>query len=311
MLTNAQKSLYLANTTIEVITKAPEKVIAQAEANAVDAIRTMLLPHESKTLQAIVTTIEGIDPKILSSVTDGIQEINNAIELHAEQISALLPPTIKTHTETFYKQAKYLEAERMGFVAAFIQPDEDAIARITSFQHLFIGAHYKDDVTERAKGIILDTITESKGALSRREVAAMLKEKMSEIIAQKGYWEVVASQVLNNARSYASLNLYNEAQIREFEICAVGDERTSAICRFLDGKMLSVEMALSRLSKYDEARSIDDVKSVVPWLTASVDGMKIGEKILSENMSGKDLQCYGVNAPPYHAKCRTTVLAVV
>lgn len=281
------------------------------ETDAVSSIRNALSQTDSEISNVFDRTLDRLNPERGASIDSSIRRITDALRNYGERVSTLVGDVLHGKSEAFYRASKELEAKKFGFVASFVRPDEVAIERINSFQHLFIGKHYKDNVTARAKKIVLDTIVENRGTLSRREIATALKSKMNDVIKQTPYWETVASQLLNNARSYSSLNLYREAEILEFEVSSVLDERTSEVCRIMDGAVFSVPVALSNLARYDEVRSIDDVKQIVPWLSSSADGLTLNGRLLGRAVSGRDLQALGVNAPPYHARCRSTVLGVV
>lgn len=113
------------------------------------------------------------------------------------------------------------------------------------------------------------------------------------------------------------------------------DERTTEICRYLDGKVFEVGDALRR---FDRLGRIDDVRREQPCVRTSTDPatgqrstfvdrdgqrVRIGDVVRSavgtsddagefaRTVSNAELMDLGVSWPPYHGLCRSTCLAVV
>ncbi len=121
------------------------------------------------------------------------------------------------------------------------------------------------------------------------------------------------------------------------QILAVLDEKTTDICRFLDGKFINVSDSLGMLERLEGVTDPDQVKTDNPWLSTGTDSdgryIRIkypdGREILvarversgvgtaddrgeySESLRMDELQVLGIGPPPYHANCRSTITPVI
>lgn len=188
---------------------------------------------------------------------------------------------------------------------------------------------------ERARQIVSDGL---EAGLGRADIARDLEAAAKDIIAGRSsfYWETVAGSFVSRGRSFAQLSSYAEAGIDRYIIEAVLDERTTEICRFLDGKTFSVESGLGTF-EHVEANP-DSVKELTPWVRDGVDssgrqvmyvdrggghtrrvaiverpglGARDARGSYSAGLSTARLQEIGVSFPPYHGLCRSSTVADV
>ena len=95
------------------------------------------------------------------------------------------------------------------------------------------------------------------------------------------------------------IQAYDEVGVTKLQIVAVMDERTSAVCRQLNGRVIPVATAAGQRDLLMAAQDPEDVKTIAPWVPA---------KDL-EGLSTKAINEQGVIMPPYHFHCRTQVVA--
>ena len=117
---------------------------------------------------------------------------------------------------------------------------------------------------------------------------------------------------MTRTRSIATVEAMELHGVAKAEIVAIMDDRTSPICQELHGriievpKMITIKNQLLNLST--EGRSSDEVKSeiqsIVPFLK-DADVQAMG------TLSSSELQDAfpSVGLPPYHWKCRTTIIS--
>ena len=112
------------------------------------------------------------------------------------------------------------------------------------------------------------------------------------------------------------------------------DQTTSEICRFLNGRIFSVEKAVKRMRHSMSLTDPEEIRNVRPWVqsgmspngdpllyfnrggerhtVAHVDEAGEGEMDragkYSKTMSNKALEAAGVNVPPLHSHCRSTIV---
>lgn len=120
------------------------------------------------------------------------------------------------------------------------------------------------------------------------------------------YFSALAGTVRNRASNFGAIATFEEAEVRRYRISAVLDKRTSAICSFMDSKEFSVRSARRQIDRTLAAEDPDAVKAVAPWVSASKAETIAGEgDARSQEVA---LDAAGLQLPPYHGACRTTVL---
>jgi SPP1 gp7 family putative phage head morphogenesis protein len=309
-ITKLHKTLYLINTVLGKIVCEDDITepngIKSSEKKTVENISRKIKPINDDTLEEMSGTIKRIDPESDVSINKGIEKLKDKFSAHGKKVAPVAAEVITKDTEKVYKKVKKTLSNKVNMPFYFIAEDERAIQRITKFEHIFVRSHYQDDdgVTKEVYDIIIDTINKNKGAMSRTQIAQELTNRMTTLVEGKAYYQIVASQVLNNARSYSSMRFYDDNDITQYEVSAVNDDRTTEQCRFMDGRILTVSQTLENFKRYDSAKSIDDVKDIVPWLDVEmVDDMAYiyhKGKLLRDDITGEELQAMGINAPPYH-----------
>jgi hypothetical protein len=145
----------------------------------------------------------------------------------------------------------------------------------------------------------------------------------------------------NRARTHEQLVSYKDAKIGAYVWESVMDERTTDICRFMDGKRFFVDKALKKYGQAEQRVKTDGargVKDTQPWVTTTrnpetgkkemvVRTSKGEERIatIEESGFGEDdkvgtysneapldrLEAMGVSTPPVHGLCRSTIVADV
>ena len=89
-----------------------------------------------------------------------------------------------------------------------------------------------------------------------------------------------------------------EAGITEYEILAMGDERMSPICGELNGKAFSVTETRKVIERTLDIEDPEEFKAAMPWPSEPPEGK-----------SKDDLIAEGMSVPPFHGRCRCTLVA--
>lgn len=228
--------------------------------------------------------------------------------------------------------------QKLAIGADFNAVDQRVIRHLRSSQANYIRDEYgrrHEAFSERARLIVADGL---EAGLGRDDVARDLESAARDIIAGRGsfYWETVAGAFVSSGRSFGQLSAYAEAGIDRYIIEAVLDERTTEICRFLDGKTFTVATGLRAFERVEAEPDL--VQALTPWVREAIDP-ETGRKVLfvegrdgrtplaqvtrsaagtrddrgdfSRALSERDLENLGISFPPYHGLCRSTTVAAV
>lgn len=123
-----------------------------------------------------------------------------------------------------------------------------------------------------------------------------IRTAMSDRLKSVPYWRVVANAAASRGYHYGAIRAGQSIGRRGYEIVAVLDAKTSAICRTMNGKQFWVADASLQVSRAAEALD-EDIKHVAPWLTPEdIDGL-----------SNDELRSMGFIIPPFHGNCRSTI----
>ena len=115
------------------------------------------------------------------------------------------------------------------------------------------------------------------------------------------YWRGFAANGMNRTRQFGMTQAWQDIGVSELVVMAVMDERTSPICREMDGRIIPVQRCADQRDLLVAAEDPEDVKTIAPWLSKK----QLGE------LTGKSTKAFmnqGVVTPPYHFHCRTTLV---
>jgi len=191
--------------------------------------------------------------------------------------------------------------------------DASQIANLSRSQMLFFSKHFDADISLKARDIVVGVIKDN--VKTPEKVRGILSTKLGKVIDQsESYFEVFTTNALNTARSFANLRTFQKMGVTKFMIEAVIDSRTSDICLDLDQKTFFVQTGINQMEKMANATSVEDIQNTSPWIHQGEDGYYIernGSQVnFNENVSSSFLSGIGVTFPPYHARCRSTVVPV-
>jgi hypothetical protein len=145
------------------------------------------------------------------------------------------------------------------------------------------------------------------------------------------YWQMVAATFAANARTYAQVNAFSEAQIEVYRLDAVMDMMTCEVCRCMDGRIWTTSAAMDHIQRVMALPEPEDIVAASPWLAQGKNGQGqdviyykladgsrkevaevlkpaegLKDKVGSyrEIMNSGALQDAGIMGSPFHARCR-------
>ena len=117
--------------------------------------------------------------------------------------------------------------------------------------------------------------------------------------------DVSANVVGTRVSAYGMFYEARARGITRYRIDAIRDDRTSDICKALDGKIFDVERAFERTGQVLSATDASQQKKLAPFPPQ----VKHEIDALLEN-SDEDLQSMGFDVPPFHFLCRSVVTLI-
>ena len=202
---------------------------------------------------------------------------------------------MRERIEDAYILGKSLFNLNKDLKSALSLSDRKAIDVLTRHNCFWLGEHYGKHIGPKISELTQQALDEG---LGRDALAENLKQELGSV-SPKGYsyFDVVASSALVRARSFGSIAGMEEAGIAEYEILAMGDERTCPICGEMNGKKFSVAQTREVINKVLDITDPEKFKEAMPWQTEP-------PKNKSESKLAED----GQSLPPFHGRCRCTLV---
>ena len=260
-----------------------------------------------------------------------LDEAAAALERAGAQLRAA-GATSKGHVDGFvrataaaYTLGQAEVAGPLGWSVSTNLPDRDAIAGLSHTGLLWIGDAHGDRLDQRR---ILDVVdrTMIRGGLGREEGGkALAAEFDGQFERSDRYWEMLAATAATRARSVGSLGAMERCGVVTYEFMNPVDERTSDVCRALDGTIYKVKTALALRDRMLTASSPDEYKAIAPWprgadvYTAEgaelyrsgafrlPDGSLDADKAKAHVRPSGELAASGIAFPPLHGHCRSSI----
>lgn len=260
----------------------------------------------------------------------------------AAQTLPKISTTLQATGEKVVNGAKVSTSRRLvlDIGLAFNERDAAIVDKLVTSQTNFVTDEYGrriDAYSVKARRIVGDGLN---NGLSRDDIGKNLRREIGggAIRRNKSYWTVVAAAHTNRSRVYGQLASYDEAGIETYTFDAVLDERTTEICRYMHGREFTTKSGLNKYDQLDALPEPKEVKTEAPWSWDSTDddGNKVivyrddkGDKqrvaqIDKPGLGGKDrvgdyskglnnsqLEAAGIQMPPLHGMCRSTIVPVV
>lgn len=193
---------------------------------------------------------------------------------------------------TAYLLGRKVTAQAIGLKPKLAVIDEAARTILTEHTVFWIGQHYDAALGGEIAGIVRELALES--GLGRAEVGKRLKEALGGVFPKSDvYWRGLAATTVTRARALGAVQSLVEAEVEEYEIMAMLDERTCELCTHLNGKTFRTEHAVALRDALLEANTPEDVKRIHPWRTLKE----------IKNWDEEKLAESGMALPPYHFHC--------
>jgi SPP1 gp7 family putative phage head morphogenesis protein len=182
--------------------------------------------------------------------------------------------------------------------------DFRAIEYLKDLDNLYLGKFITDeDTRQRIKDWISDQYLQENWPIGKNSqmMDEFNKQFSDKVMMEDFKIRRVVETTLNKARNYANVNYIAQAEIEEFEIVEVMDQKTCEYCQHMNGKTFSVATAKDKIE-----RVVNGKPSEVPKLSPFATKIPLEE---FKKMDAQSLQAAGIDTPGYHCHCRGRVVA--
>ena len=272
-----------------------------AEVPGESVMRSMLLVQWGNAEEVAATAALNKLAAGAGTLTEGeLASIFNLVDdtLQAEFVDPVAGklPAVMTR---WYRRAKkeVLTAHSLDLIWEEI--DQKATAWLADHHMYWVGNYYDKHLS----GALAAHVTEGmKAGLGRTAIGEELQTFFKDYPGVQNkplsYWRGFAANGMNRTRQFGLIQSWQDVGVTELEILAVMDERTSDICRELNGNIIPVSRCAGQRDQLMAAENPEDVKTIAPWPTL--------ESI--QNVGTNNIMNQGVVTPPYHFNCRTTLV---
>lgn len=243
--------------------------------------------------------------EVIRAIVNGRGDLSaDEIQQAMDYLSAELGPRFGTQTAASVRVAlsAAYDVGRKHLIKkpVFNLVDSQAKAFLAEHHSTFwIGDHYGNAVGPRIADTVRQTVIEQ--GLGRTEAGNALAEIFTKDLGPKSesYWRLVAANATTKARNYGTTESLVQGDFEDLEVVAMMDERTSLVCRTLNGMVFKTEWAVAQRNKVMAAKTAEEAKFASRWLTP--------KDVIGR--TAHDLYLSGVCLPPYHGNCRTLIVA--
>ncbi|MCP5230700.1 MAG: hypothetical protein H6948_01165 [Zoogloeaceae bacterium] len=183
-----------------------------------------------------------------------------------------------------------------GVDIGFMRPDLDALDVIGEGNLYWVGDSWNSHVQDKMTRALDDYF---RVGMTREQLAQRLAEDFAGASPMgTGYWEMLADHTATKTREMGRVTGYERAGIQYVQVRAHLDERTTAICRSMHGRVIPVARISQQRDDYMSAiKTRDQEAAKASWVmhhdASHVAGIRTGD--LPD----------GTGSPPYHFRCRT------
>lgn len=184
----------------------------------------------------------------------------------------------------------------------------DALSELTvNAASLYFPEQLRSKVADVVKDVVLEkglSVEDAAKKLGEEIAGALGVGGVAEAVAPRfetnpeAYFRILAGQASTLASSVGRILSMDEAGVEKFEIAAVIDKRTSAICRSLNGKVVQVGSAVRTVDRLLDFTGVRQVETLLPFTASGAESAPTWAS--------------SVGFPPYHhGPCRTQVIPIV
>ena len=290
---------------------APTKLAAAFEKSFTRMLSTEYIDYAGKAVKSALGVFKR-RPRNVGTATAITRAVSRAMLPYGGDVA----PEIRKQVATFYGAASAQFTGSLRVAKATIEPtvgftlslrDKKAIEAIQKLSVQTAGTYFPTQVEGKVAQVVEAVVLND--GLSTADAAVRLQAELEGALGLEAsaaiptqfatnpqfYFQILAENASVQATSISRLSSMSDAGVEKFRVEAIIDKRTSNICTELNGREFSVGGAVKAIDAFISAESIVDVQKILPFNNKD------------EVPKWADS---GIGFPPYHLKCRSTVVPV-
>jgi SPP1 gp7 family putative phage head morphogenesis protein len=228
--------------------------------------------------------------------------------------------------DTTYQTLKKDSVEKLGGEFVMSRLDSRLVKRISAEGPYWIGEFYDSHLSARIADVSYQVGVE--GGFGRKAAGRTLRDVLTEEFRLAGgpssyqstvparyagrvgeYSRIVSSSATQRSRVYSSISSFSDSGIKRYQFSAVMDRRTTEVCQEMNGRIFTVASGMDQLNAIAAAETPEEFREVSQW-QYSADSIRTIAGSGSDASQSKRLSSAGIQFPPLHGFCRSTVLAI-
>lgn len=279
-------------TDVTLVRRLARRAFVAKAANAFEAVRRKLTAlYERLSDQAARALLA----EVIARLADAPDEATTLDLLRGLDLAALAGAALPAAELNDLNEALYLAGavegagKRLKFSLG--PPDYRALDLIGAQNYFWLMEHYGEDVQRGFDALLNQAYAEG---WSRDRLAEALQQHFRDLKpASRSYFNGLADHIARKLREIGRVAGYERAGITHVKVKAILDERTSKICRALNGRIIPMAALVAQREKILNAKGKEELKRAAPWL----------------DLGAADELPDHYGLPPYHYRCRTVTVA--
>lgn len=251
-----------------------------------------------------LTALEGAPSTVRRKARVLIRKLEEQLGAAGDAAQAAVAEDVGRYLVAAYRLGQSEVFEPLKWTGAFTVVDADAVAALRDSGLYWIGRHYGESVpVDKMLTVVDDVIL--RGGLGREAAGKELARQFGHLFDRSDvYWKGLASTMSTRSRSFGAIGAMTATGAVEYEYMNPLDERTSDVCRELDGTVFSVPGAVDLREHLREADTPEAWKAISPWPKHADLFDASGAR-----KAPAALQAAGIAWPPLHFHCRSSIVA--
>lgn len=206
------------------------------------------------------------------------------------------PKELEILYQIMAKKSLKMIAQKLNkrLIFSFDTVDKEALSSMRKGFY-WMGVEYNEAMQSKLKDLIEKTF---RGEIANDEIGAVLRDEFGTLIgANESYFKGVAEHISLQSQNISRVMQGKKYGVKYYKVVAVMDNRTSEICRSMNGRIIPASHLEAQAQKILSAKNMSQKKNAAIWQSKAYNGR-------SDKMDAN----FGL--PPYHFRCRTQVVPV-